>query len=308
MLPSEMNYLAPFIEGTITASARFRLVLIVLITASILGFAAYWNSRQESWLNSRVRLARNATKYMSRYGDLNVIKEQLSVLTKKLMKGDIAEDEIAERDELENVTQWLVSSRIYTKEQLETISRTLEMTRMQSVLLVDVPFFGVTFDVNDLGMLGGFTFVVILMWFRFTLWREYYNLSLTFKEAAKNKEHLKFCYKALAMGQVLTVPPDLFEPQPSRQPGGKVVRFLYALPVTVQLIILYNDLCSFNVGWIVSKGNTMLSISMSLVFIVLSALLTYWCVKLSIDIDKTWEETAEDIRETEQPQSSAMIP
>ena len=50
--------------------------------------------------------------------------------------------------------------------------------------------------------------VVVLMWFRFTLWREYYNLCSTFEACGSDIHDFEACYKYLAMNQVLTVPPD----------------------------------------------------------------------------------------------------
>src|SRR6185503_3892902 len=137
-------------------------------------------------------------------------------------------------------------------------------------------------------------FVVVLMWFRFSLWREYYNLELAFDEA--KDEHLEFCYKAIAIRQVLTVPPILSGKQPTIKPWGKVVRVLYFLPLVVQLAVFINDCITFDRGWVLSKFNTIFSISWSLCFLVLSIMLSCWCFQLSRDVDKTWDEVARSIR------------
>lgn len=314
--PSEIDYLDPFIEGTITAAARFRRVLIVLITASVLAFGAFWNSREGSWLNSRVATASMAKEYLALEAKLTTINNKLLQIDEELKNPEKTEDErkklgdqkqLLEKDKQEaengkfdraDAKKWYDIKK-FNEGELNDFAEELEKARLQSVLLIHIPFFGTTFDVNDLGLLGGFTFVVILMWFRFSLWREYYNLSATFKEA-KTKEHLEFCYKSLAMGQVLTVPPELDQSQSPQKPWGKIVRLLYFLPVAVQLTILVYDFISINNGWLVSHFNTIFGIAMSVLFWILSLLLTIWCLQLSRKIDHTWEDAAVSIQKKDQ--------
>lgn len=306
--PKEFDYLAPYIDGTITAATRFRRVLIVMITASVLAFGAFWNSWEGSWPNSRVEVAHDANEYFKLMDQLEGIETQLRELKKKEEQGQplLAESTVRtglEEDkkrtvgkivELDNAKKWLDLKRIRNKDELKSFAEKLETARLDNILLIRIPFFGVNFDINDLGMLGGFTFVVILMWFRFSLWREYFNLHSTFKEA--DDEHLEFCYKTLAMGQVLTVPPTLYKRQPPQQPVGRVVRLLYFLPVAVQLAIFTYDLYSYKTGWVISKFNTSVSIITSFVCLLLSGFLTYWCFDLSRKIDNKWRATAKRIQ------------
>lgn len=319
---AKVDYLNPFIEATITAAARFRRVLIVVIIASTLAFSAFWNSRGGSWLNSRIKVANNAEAYLTlkehkeklRYNDsaLTEISGTLNYtsLTEELRNKRLEEiwairketeqikreiqylEQEFSKEDLTNAETWLNKRGIKRKAQLISYAERLHASRVDNIVLIHIPFFGIVLDVNDLGILGGFTFVVILMWFRFSLWRELYNLSSTFK-AAKTDEDLEFCYRALAMSQVLTVPPALSKHQPRERPWGKVVRILYFLPLTVQLIIFINDCLTFNYGWDISSTNTVAGTSISLGFLFLSALLTYWCYRLSSEIDREWEETAE---------------
>ena len=63
--PSNIDYLHPFIGATITAAARFRRVLIVIIVASTLAFGAFWNARSGSWFDSRIKVAHDAEVYFT---------------------------------------------------------------------------------------------------------------------------------------------------------------------------------------------------------------------------------------------------
>ncbi len=84
----------------------------------------------------------------------------------------------------------------------------LDRLRTEKVLMIQVPIFGVSFDVNDLSLLGGFSFIIILLWFNFSLWRESMNLKIVFDEARKMGK-LGTCYRYLLMRQLLMIPKPL---------------------------------------------------------------------------------------------------
>lgn len=195
---------------------------------------------------------------------------------------------------------------ITSSEQLKPTLQLLGSAKVNYIVLWHIPFFGTVFDVNELGLLGGFTFVVILMWFRFSLWREYFNLRSTFEEA-RSVDGLESCYKYLAMSQVLTVPPTLSNIQYQERPWGKVVRCLYLLPAAVLTAVVAYDCYSFQIGWVVSKFNTVFSISASICFLVLTILLTFWCFRLSNEIDQEWEDRSEEIKQ-HQTTSTVLSP
>jgi hypothetical protein len=365
----ETAYLEPYIEATIAASSRFRRVLIVMVTASILAFGAYWNSRDEGWFNSRIVAARRGEAYLSlkkKGYDLSHIEKELTELNEKRLKLEKEQQQHPEwgnkdqvnvekallhvnqqhlrdenekqqqnirwdRDKLLNevnqtlrarfdksriniisakqlkaelnkqeydiVEEWIKVRQLPDEKQAAEYAQKLEEARTLNILLVRIPFFGIAFDINDLGLWGGFTFVVILMIFRFSLWREYNNLRLTFREA-KDEQHLEYCYKSLAMQQVMTVPPTLYRDHPPQKPAGKVVRLLYLPPLFVQAAILYNDISTMRIGEFFNPANTKISIYMSLIFLGLIMLLTYKCLQLSVKIDRVWDEFADRIKKT----------
>ena len=316
---TQIDHLKPFIEATITSSARFRRVLIVVIVSSVLAFSAFWNARPGSWLNSRFEVARVAQNLLTKEEtaeELTKLKLELSETTKALAsdvssaeKTALAKDQRRLTGEIEQMSkkvaelekylepaaretarQWLVWHGITSSSQLAALSEPIVRARTNHVILFHVPFFGTAFDVNELGLIGGFTFVVVLMWFRFTLWREYYNLCSTFEACGNNIQDFEACYKYLAMNQVLTVPPTLFTREPRERPWGKIVRVLYLLPVMVQLAVVVTDCLTIQNGMVLSKGNTIVTIAASVCFLALAALLTYWCFRLSAEIDKEWNE------------------
>ncbi len=91
-------------------------------------------------------------------------------------------------------------NKFRTQLQQETVKAYVENIRF-----VRAPFFGIAFDVNDLGLVGGVAVIIILLLMRYSLSREIKNLNISLREAVDHGKLPAF-YHALAMRQVFTVP------------------------------------------------------------------------------------------------------
>jgi hypothetical protein len=200
--------------------------------------------------------------------------------------------------------EWIEKRMMRDKLQVTQYAQNLEQTRTGNILLIHIPLAGGVFDVNTLGLWGGFTFAVILLVFRLSLWREYNNLKMTFN--ITKPDHLEYCYLSLAMQQVLTVPPPLAKRrQATREqsdkspaigrrlrlppkPWGKATQLLYFPPVFIQTLIILNDQKTKPIGDIFSPTLTAISIWISVAFLLLMVLLTANCLRLSRAIDHLW--------------------
>jgi hypothetical protein len=131
------------------------------------------------------------------------------------------------------------------------------------------------------------------MLLRFSLWREYNNLRLTFEEA--KPRHLRFCYRSLAMEQVFTVPPPLILRRPYLKPRGRVVRLLYLPPLFIQTAVICNDYKTLDIGEMVSSFLAPFSIVASALFFFFILALTIRCLQLALAIDKEWADAADKI-------------
>lgn len=76
---------------------------------------------------------------------------------------------------------------------------------VDNTFFVKAPFFGIVFDINDVGLIGGISLICVLVMLRFSLSREIKNLNFAFKEAVAHGQLPDFYYE-LAMHQVLTIP------------------------------------------------------------------------------------------------------
>jgi hypothetical protein len=187
-------------------------------------------------------------------------------------------------------------------DRIEPQKQELQKLRAQSSYLIRLPFFGISFEINDLGFLGGATFTVMLIWFRLSLWNEANNLQ--FIVLNTSNRFIQFAYHNLAMQQVLTIPPsfwrkedvrrshDLVVPLLSAQPSAWVPKILYLLPVTIHFVILAYDLYSVKVGWTISQGMTASGLTLTAVLFAINCYLTRVCFTLANKIDDIWSKFA----------------
>lgn len=159
---------------------------------------------------------------------------------------------------------------------------------IESVRLVRAPFFGIAFDINDLGIIGGIGFIVILLLLRHSLSREIKSLNRSFK-VAHDTGQLRHFYHVLAIRQVFTVP---------EMDGEKRNRLLALsqkavsiLPVIVFSIVVYYDFSSVSnyklFPW--REVGSQLRVELFLL-LPLILYLSWKCRGRMITIDKIWNE------------------
>lgn len=183
-MPSDPLSIRDYLEATSDASKRTRTITIILAIASVLGFAGLLNSLQCQWMHHRMILL----------GDIH---------------GRYTESKLGlypSRDRYASESDYKHGVEIYERRYLELCAG-VEKAYIDESLIIRVPFLGFVFDVNDLGLLAGIGFLVVLGCYRFFLSREIDNLRLAFDEAEKmGSRETKEFYTLLAMKQVFTVP------------------------------------------------------------------------------------------------------
>jgi hypothetical protein len=173
-----------YLTAAADASSRTRAIIITLIVASVLSLTGLFNSLQTGWMHSRMKEMGNPwSQYMrSKLGDPPDPRRFT--------------DSVA--------YEWQL--QLY-KRRLEALNVAVETAYVEGSLIIRVPFFGFTFDVNDLALLSSIGFLIILSCYRFFLAREIDNLRLAFTEALMNyRPELTSFYNLLAMRQVFTIP------------------------------------------------------------------------------------------------------
>jgi len=290
------NYMEQYLNASITSAGRARFVLLVMVTASVLSLLAMWNSRQGNMTLARLKVATNAQKFFDSNDKKTILADD--DVRPLFNDKDGKFDEAAFNSAKSFLGQQ--RGRFADLEHLRRYIEALERTRIERIVNVSIPFFGSAFDINDLGMFAGVSFFIILLLFRFSLFRELRNVRLVFKQA-HTVEQLELCYNRLAMQQVLTIPPPLDTTSPDEAKWGdwlrvrglfwdNVSRLLFALPLIAHILIFWNDWGTYDVRNVYPSIG--ISQWVSGIFLFLNALLTAVGLSLSLKLDKTWRNHA----------------
>lgn len=260
-------FIKEYLAAVSASSTRARYVLILMILASVVVFSAFWNSREGSWVTSRL--------------DCIAAAEQFKA-------GKIG------RDEYERGKECAENYNLDSVDEAIAMHEELRRTMVDNVLTVHVPILGMRFDVNDLGMLGGFAFAVLLLWFRFALWQEQENLRRVFAHVPK--ENKKEVYIALAMHQVLTVPPNLDGKPRDEAVWGYLVLGLLFLPFLVEATVFFHDCMTLTLGNAVNPRSALVVLGVSIVFTVLTLVFTINALTIVRGTIGTWRKVSEELR------------
>lgn len=239
-----------------------------MVIASVLVLAGLVNSLQHSWMLARIHVSNDPTSpYV------------VSKIGNPPPAGASANDVIAYQNRYREYYGAMMKTYVDTH------------------YIVRVPVFGFAIDANDLGMLGGVGFVVILVVFRFCVSREIDNIVLSFR-AAKRLGMLSQFYHLLAMRQVFTVPDDGIINR------GVLLRWLPKAfcfgPLAVHLGVTGHDILTAVVGEQLSDLRTrVLFVCEALVALVLTAL-TFQVVSRLRKLDGIWAKKWQEVRAAEQ--------
>jgi hypothetical protein len=256
-------------------SSSTRGVLYILVIVCILSLISFVNTRPANW--SAIRLE----------------KVQDSMLKVKAGK----------------CTDCIDSS--CTLEHLRQKENALIRNGIENYQTVRVPILGNTFDINDLNIIAGITFLILLFILRFTIMREINNLKIALQAITEryangsNKSTFqdyidsemkktdvsgddilseinfirrKHHYNFLSMNEIFTLPPLEVDDKNERNTFfGWVVNKIYWLPAIVYLLILLNDLFTIKIGLKLHLLNTIVGLLISIVCIVFIASLCRKC-------------------------------
>ena len=202
------------------ASERTRKVIVLLMIASIITFIAWWNEYQHGWTQDRMHEAQDA---------LQMICEGTPSSTdgaKWAADSCVPRAEVQPlSDERKQVLKEYLSDWRFSRKQLERHIQDLQDQMVSGVLKINMPFFGLTSDVNDLGILAGIAFLILLAILLFTIWREEQNVFELFQLARKSGE-LPHILDLFSMTQVFTIPP-----QTPKRVAQLVTAVIYSMPV-----------------------------------------------------------------------------
>ena len=266
-LPEPLDLMS-YIDAASEAAERSRWVILIMVVVGILIFASFWNTRAGSWANQTTVLFRLAAKWFDAGAD---VRDTLSSEDRQLF------------DRAAVLIKGAKASGFVSRNEFRESVQVLERVRVETLTFIKVPIVGIAVDINDLGMLGGISLVIILVMLRFSLARELDNVRQVFS-AARRAHCSRVCYELLAMRQVLTVPPALS----GTRAWNAVSAVLLLLPLVVQATMFSYDIKSINVGWLLAPFNAVFATIVSGISLLLTVALTVSCVRLSRMADREW--------------------
>lgn len=278
-----------YIEAAGESSRRSRTFSVILITASILFFMAFWNSAEWSWNKHRMKIYEDVIKFWpldkedKDFKKLHKNDESLYKRYKKAKK--FAKEKFhydhsiykGKENDIENFRQ-IVMLKLSA----------LQDIRSGGVINIEVPFFGTSFDINDLGIFSGITFFIILLMLGYSLSREHENIAF-FTNEIDDIESKHYYYSMLATKQVLTVPPKELSQERFWKIWKIMPRILVWVPVIINFSIVFNDCITIKIGENVSCFRAWLGVFLGGTFFIIVFLIAYRCNKIWKTIDKEWE-------------------
>lgn len=265
-MPTDPLGIRDYLEASTDASTRTRTITIVLAVASILAATALLNSLQSQWMHGR----------MLRLGDLH------SDYAKSKL-GPYPEKSPSISDEA-----YKHAVQLYETRYLDLCSA-VEKAYVDASFSVRAPFLGFVFDVNDLGLVSGIGFLVILGCYRFFLSREIDNLRLSFQQAKNiGEREVREFYVLLAMRQVFTVPQTEYI---NRSLFLSIApKLLTWCPLLVYVSITVHDFLTANIGGNINRTRNEILLVSEIVFSFLLLWLSYSVTTRLLRMDQEWDK------------------
>jgi hypothetical protein len=290
-------------ETSNATSSSTRSVLYVLLLVSILAIIATINSYNWGFITNwtTLRMARNENKVES-----------------------ILDAMIAAHGLRQNYPDSLYNA--YTLEQRKKRLENNIRNEMDNVHMVKIPILGNSFDINDLGLIGGIAIFVMMFILRFTLTREASNLKIALQSitqrypdnanrdefatyiettagagadetvaaewlASINHTRRQHHYNFLSMNEIFTIPPlEVEEGKQELKTGQKLVKNLFWFPAAIYILVLLNDVLSASDGWAISKANTLLLLISEAFFLLLIVRASNKCTRIKQMIHQLYSD------------------
>lgn len=254
------------------SSLRSRLLVWALAVASIVGFTSFWNSRFDGWSHARVRQAVDVVDYYSK---------------KQLPK------EADKRKRIENAKLAAEKLEIRDATDAKQYNAEVRRWRLDHFYLIRIPLFGIAVDINELGLLTGLSYSVLLLMLRFSLSREVSNLRILFRLPATEKERADR-YLLLAMRQILTLPELPWSE--GRAFWHWLLFALILLPLLVHGLVIFQDISTRDTGDLLSPSATRSVFEVELISLGVILFLCWQCEVYNLTLDRIWKTEWKSVR------------
>lgn len=301
------------LASTEESSTRARRIAFFMQVAVILTCMAVWQQMEGTWLNRRLVVAQ-AAKSLLDCEKNGTPKDQCKESLKKSFSSRktwlrpaflFQPEPPADEQVTAYIDQWHLTS-----EQAGKNVENLQQAMANRVLAVGIPVLGISVDLNDLSALSGFSFIILLSWFNFSLRRYRDNVHDLFRRTADHERaSLPDVYDLLRMTQVLTVPEARIPADISNVedvPGLRyrkvraafvsfrkriltVTNFILLSSLGAQLVALIVDLGTTDAGYHLNRALTIFENSLAVVLTLYVFVRTLHCYSILKDANAHWK-------------------
>jgi hypothetical protein len=307
------------LASTEESSTRARRIAFFMQVAVILTCMAVWQQMEGTWLNRRLVVAQ-AAKFLLDCEQEGTPSDQCKESLKKsfssretwLRPAFLFKPEPPTPEQVEAyVDQWHLTS-----EQAGKNVENLQQAMANRVLAIGIPVLGISVDLNDLSVLSGFSFIILLSWFNFSLRRYRDNVYDLFRRTTdRERASLPDVYDLLRMTQVLTVPEPRIhnDTQSTKKSDPKsryfrvknalvsfrkrtltVTNFILLSSLGAQLIALVVDLGTTDAGNHLNRTLTRFENSLAVLLTLYVFARTLHCYSILNDARKHWTSALEE--------------
>lgn len=256
------------------SSKRGRWIVFIMQLAVVLVIASVWAEDDSNWLQLRLNAAQSAVRLLEcdprnaypsakGYKPDDILHDQprpASHLTEEDWDKEFLCTKALTATELSQGQKYLDQWH-YSLAQAKKNVADLQQMMSNRVLGVTVPVLGIVFDINDLSLMAGVTFTILLSWFHFSLRRQHDNVKKVFELAevadgphpktANSPSVLKIAYDLLSMSQVLTIPPGTSADSRNLSLKRRLLRLpnlIMWTAVIAQIVVVVDDLATMKHG------------------------------------------------------------
>jgi len=309
--------LEQYIHALTTSSNRIRYLIFAVAIAAAVVFVSFRHGNKDGWTVSRANLMRdalNADIWNPNTGALvkgdqikacaaEVEKEPRLLFPWGLEKRDKRIKEISAKYEFPQNDCWKLDYVVFMvnlndKKSVASWLEKFEQAQVNGVIVKNVPFLGIPFDVNDLGIFSGLIFTILMVALWFSMVRHQENLYLSMwkvHELTKQSDgqhpdgRANLLYHSLAMAQLFTTPPTL-----ARWETGltdRLPRLFFLIPLCMQGFFVWNDLNTFDRGSMVNGHAAVAGWWIEVTSLVVVALAGISCILHAWANDRLWIKT-----------------
>jgi len=260
------------------ASRNVRSLQVTMATCCIVAFLGLYNSFQYGWIQNRVRIHGNQMKYLS------YIEKDTGSCTAPLELTKTP----AIFEEYTNAKKYY-QDHFYTPEILHQHYVNLLKSKNDNVLLVKIPFFNTAFDINDLAIISGFGFSLILFISLYALHmkKNQVNVIADYIKSKDDTTFKKLAYSLLLTNQILMVNVNNIQ---SFRIIRRLPAVIYWMPFSLFFLIFGHDMLTYEKAKAISLPGVIVSYIISAVFLFTLLILTMLIINTSTQLSIIWKD------------------